>query len=97
MACNLQVFLIWIDAFLYMPIHDISLLRSRIQLKYLHSRGIRLRWSIRKLWQIFSNERHRSHDRKIDIDFFDFLGVTGICHFSINIRIEVHFFVFIWK
>ena len=35
-----------------------------------------------KLWQTFSNERHRSRDRKIDIDFFDFLGV--ICHFSIN-------------
>ena len=42
-----------------------------------------------KPWQIFSNERHWSHDRKIDFDFFLFLGV--ICHFSINIRLEVHF------
>ena len=56
-------------------------------IQYLHSYGIRLWWSIRKLWQIFSNERHQSCDRIIDIDFSDFLGV--ICHFSINIRIEV--------
>ena len=40
----------------------------------------------KKLWQIFSNERHWSHDRKIDIDFFNFLG--GFHNFSINIRIE---------
>ena len=32
---------------------------------------------------------------KIDIDFFDFLGV--ICRLNINIRIEVHFFVCIGK
>ena len=47
---------------------------------------------IRKLWQIliFSNECHQSHDRKIDIDFFNFLRV--ICPFSKDIRIEVYFF-----
>ena len=32
---------------------------------------------------------------KIDIDFFDFLGV--ICRFSIYLRFEVHFFVCIGK
>ena len=50
-------------------------------LQYLHSYGIHLQWSIKKLWQTFSNERQ----------FFNYLGV--ICHFSINIRIEVHFLV----
>ena len=38
----------------------------------LHSRGIRLQWSIRKLWQIFSNERHWSRDEKIGFDILDF-------------------------
>ena len=47
---------------------DIALYKSL----YLHSHGIRLQWSIRKLWQIFSNERHWSRDGKIDIYFFDF-------------------------
>ena len=46
----------------------------------------------KKLWQVFSNERHWSRDGKIDIDFFDFLGVFR--RFSINVRIEVHFFAF---
>ena len=32
--------------------------------KYLHSDVIRLRLSIRKLWQMFSNERQRSRDQK---------------------------------
>ena len=59
---------------------------------YLHSDVIPLRWSIRKPWQIFSNERHQSRDQKTDIDFFRLLRV--ICRFSINIRIEVHCFWF---
>ena len=61
--------------------------------KYLHSHGIRLQWIIWKLWQIFSkwNERHWLRDGKIDIDFvLAFLWFFR--RFSINIRIEVHFF-----
>ena len=47
----------------------------------------------KKLWQISSNERHRSRDQNFDIDFFSrLLGV--ICRFSINIRIELHLFSF---
>ena len=55
---------------------------------YLHSNDIRMQWSIRKLWHIFSNERHWSRDGNIDIDFFDFLWVFH--RFSIK-RIIVHF------
>ena len=63
---------------------------------YLHSHGIRLQRSIRKLWQIFSNERHWSSDGKIDIDCFDFLGEFR--RLSINIiRIEIHFFRLHWE
>ena len=47
---------------------DIALYKSL----YLHSHGIRLQWSIRKLWQIFSNERQLSRNGKIENDFFDF-------------------------
>ena len=54
-----------------------------MDIKYLHSHGIRLQWSIRKLRQIF----YWTRDGKIDIFFFDFLGVFH--RFSINIRIEV--------
>ena len=53
------------------------------KVKYLHSHGIPLQWSIRKLWQIFSNECHWSRNGKIDIDVFYFLGVIKIswlCH-----------------
>ena len=39
---------------------------------------------------MFSNERHWSRDGKIDIDFLDFIRVFH--RYSINIRIEVHFF-----
>ena len=38
---------------------------------------------------IISNEKHRPRDQKLALIFFQFLGV--ICHFSINIRIELHF------
>ena len=37
---------------------------------YLHSHGIRQQWSMRKLWQIFSNERHWSRDVKLIIFTF---------------------------
>ena len=53
--------------------------------KYLHSHDIRLQWCIIKLWQLLSNECHWSRDGKIDI-----VGI--IFRFSINIRIEVHYF-----
>ena len=68
---------------------SVNLLKMLFNLVYLHSSGIRLQWSIRKLWQIFSNKRHWSRDGKIDIDFFDFLGVFH--RFSIIKKIEVHF------
>ena len=68
---------------------------SRLINQYLHSHCIRLQWRIRKPWQIFSNKRHLSRDGKIEIDFFDFLG--GFRRFSINIRIEVHFFRLHWE
>ena len=73
------------------------LISHTIILYILHSHAIRLQWSIRKLLQMFSNEKHWAHDGKIDIDFFDFLW--GSRRFCINIRIEVHCFVCIekWK
>ena len=45
---------------------------KKFDVQYLHSHGINLQWSIRKLWQVFSNECHWSCDRKIDIDFLYF-------------------------
>ena len=47
---------------------------------YLHSNVIRLRWIIGKPWQIFSNEKHRSRDQKIDIDFSTFRGFFSLKH-----------------
>ena len=61
--------------------------------KYLHPHGIRLQWSIRKLLQIFANERHWSRAGKIDIDFFDFLWFFHC--FSKNIRIRVRLLSFV--
>ena len=43
---------------------------SDLFLFLLHSHGIRLQWSIWKLWQIFSIERHWSRDGIIETDFF---------------------------
>ena len=67
-------------------------------LLYLYSHGIPMQWSIRKMWQIFPNERHWSHDGKIHIGFSTFLGVFQ--RSSINMRIEVNFCSFAlgkWK
>ena len=69
--------------------HSLKIKHNRL---YLHSHGIRLQWSIRKLWQIISNKRHWSQDGKI---YFDFLGVFH--RFSIKIRIEVYFFRLHWE
>ena len=74
----------------FIPISDFLLPTCLTQ--YLHSHGMCLQWSIRKVLQLFSNERHWSRDGKIDIDFFDFLG--DFHRLSINIRIEIHLFLF---
>ena len=65
--------------------------------QYLHSDVLCLRWSIRKPLQIFSNERHQSHNQKIDNDFFYFYGLFAALALYINIRIEVHFFLLHWE
>ena len=54
---------------------------------------LRLQWSVGKLCQIFSNERHWSRDGKINIDFF-FRLLRVFHRSSINIGIEVHCFTF---
>ena len=55
---------------------------SLVTCKYLHSYGIRLQWSKRKLWQIFSNECHWSHDGLIYIDFFSKIFASRFTRFT---------------
>ena len=45
--------------------------------QYLHSNGIRMQWSIKKMWQIFSSERHWSRDGKINMGFSTFEGLSN--------------------
>ena len=72
-----------------MPIHDISLLRSRIQTEIFtltwHSPAMKFKKTVANIFQWKTPVTWPKNWHW----FFDFLGV--ICHLSINIRIEVHF------